>query len=417
VRPGVPLKQLRLQGCVLHDSAEGLAVALALLPDLQHLSISPAQRVSSFGFPIKALLGLQQLTYLELAGIVVRNPDNEGPALQPLQALTRLVDLRLHIKHQQAAVYSSMVSASQHLTRLELTGQVVLAHGVLATLTQLQHLRVTLFNRADRTLRDQQGLHQRTWQQLQGQLSQLQALQQLTHLAVRCDSRREGNPPAAAFSALTASSKLQHLDISKCRLPSDAWQHVFPTGRQLPELQYLDISDVQTLPRGPAAAPEATRLVSCCPGLQCLDMRNLQYSAEFLAPLQGLSGLHTLRLGSRIQEEGGPPPVEAVAQLTGLRELTLSSPRSGGGLLQLTQLQQLTLLEFEFAGTVVRTFSCLTQQVGSLRIGLHVSTCKPGAAFVKVCMRMLLLLCSHVLSLCWTLRKCQTAPAWQLRQS
>jgi hypothetical protein len=248
---------------------------------------------------------------------------------------------------------------------------------VLATLTQLQHLRVTLFNRADRTLRDQQGLHQRAWQQLQGQLSQLQALQQLTHLAVRCDSRREGNPPAAAFSALTASSKLQHLDISQCRLPPDAWQHVFPTDRQLPELQYLDISYVLTLPCGPAAAPEGTRLVSCCPGLQYLDMRHLQYSADCLTPFQGLSGLHTLRLDSYVGADG----LEAVTQLTWLGELTMAAPSSAAGLLlQLTQLKQLTCLVFCLVDGSAGTWR---QQVGFNT--LHCVCLNIYAGLARVC--------------------------------
>jgi hypothetical protein len=48
-----------------------------------------------------------------------------------------------------------------------------------------------------------------------------------------------------------------------------------------------------------ATAPEGSRLVSCCPGLQSLEMRRLQHSAEQLAPLKGLSRLRRLQLGHR----------------------------------------------------------------------------------------------------------------------
>jgi hypothetical protein len=53
----------------------------------------------------------------------------------------------------------------------------------------------------------------------------------------------QGIPPAAAYAALTASSKLQQLDISSCVLPAGVWQYVFPVGRQLPHLQKFDMAD------------------------------------------------------------------------------------------------------------------------------------------------------------------------------
>lgn len=68
MRPGLPLKQLQLHDCMLLDWAEGLGAALSLLPGLQHLSIRAR---CSFGFPMTALLGLQQLTYLELTTSVL----------------------------------------------------------------------------------------------------------------------------------------------------------------------------------------------------------------------------------------------------------------------------------------------------------------------------------------------------------
>jgi hypothetical protein len=327
VRPGLPLKQLRLYDCKLLDGEEGLAAALALLPGLQHLlicNVNVAQR-----FPTAALSALHQLTHLELDGAEVSGPDEGAPALQPLRALTALARLRLSLR-QPTAINSSMLSGAQHLTRLELTDSVFLELGALAALTQLQHLQ--LYNREGRAMAAQL-------------LSQLPALQQLTYLQCMCDICEGTYPHAAAFSALTASSKLQHLNVANNRLPAGVWQHVFPDGRQLPQLTSVRIAYVTQLGSWdtPAPAPEGTRLVSCCPALQCLDMWQLQYIAERLTPLAGLSGLHTLRLHSYIRKDG----LEAVCQLTGLRELTLGAPGTAEGLLlQLAQLKQLTRLDY-----------------------------------------------------------------------
>jgi hypothetical protein len=122
---------------------------------------------------------------------------------------------------------------------------------------------------------------------------------------------------------------------------------MFLAGRQLPHLLSLNIHWVR-LPSSDYAAtpaPGFSRLVSCCPHLQLLDIRGLQYSAELLAPLQDLSSLHTLYLAP-------PEPVDktlaAVGQLTGLQMLYLHlivQPQ-GVCLLPLTQLKQLTALRY-----------------------------------------------------------------------
>ena len=141
VRPGVPLKQLQLQDCKLVDGAEGLAAALSVLPGLQHLSFSAVSWRLHYGcvFLTSALSALQQLTHLELLGVEVQGPDQGGLALQPLQYLTQLKDLRLYLA-AAAAIDSSMLSGLQCLARLELTGQATLRPGALGTLAQLQHL-------------------------------------------------------------------------------------------------------------------------------------------------------------------------------------------------------------------------------------------------------------------------------------
>jgi hypothetical protein len=189
-------------------------------------------------------------------------------------------------------------------------------------------------------------------------------LQQLTFLDL-CDSLWV-DAPAAAYAALTASSKLQHLEVGSAILPAAVWQHVFPSGRRLPHLRVLDIEYARARSAwAAAAAPDGNRLVSCCPGLQSLNIGELQYSADHLAALTGLSDLHQLTLcpGDR-----SPEGLEVVCQLTGLRRLYLRDWEEPDGLLLLlTQLRQLTQLAFQ--GYVDRRFAfeLFKVQVGDSR--------------------------------------------------
>lgn len=93
----VALKQLRLCGCVLDYDREPLAAALSQLrAGLQHLSLS---HLYIFGFRFPANV-LQQLTCLEFVGLF-SDLDN-SPALQPLQELTLLADLRLSARDENS---------------------------------------------------------------------------------------------------------------------------------------------------------------------------------------------------------------------------------------------------------------------------------------------------------------------------
>jgi hypothetical protein len=230
------LKQLRLKQCDLmapQADAE-LSACLSQLPTgLEHLSISSVEANGvTAKFPTIALQNLQKLTYLELAGTFLRAPDETTPAMQPLQALTRLVDLRLNILGV-SSISAEMLCATHHLTRLELVrsdwdrdSKCRVEAGVLASKPRLQHLRI------DRC----QVLGAATEQaQL---LSYLQPLQELTYLhlgsgrptdstitapwrpgVIVYNPDATGSPPVAAYAALTASSKLQLLNISYSVLP------------------------------------------------------------------------------------------------------------------------------------------------------------------------------------------------------
>jgi hypothetical protein len=191
-------------------------------------------------------------------------------------------------------------------------------------------------------------------------------MQQLSRLSLygSIQHGEEGSLPATAFAAITASSQLQEIDISGNVLPAGVWQHLFPAGRRLPHLTCLEMSDVQVPSAGAASAPEGSRLVSCCPGLRSLDLRDLYHSVPLLGPLQRLSGLHTLRINVDIvinivvEPTAAQGFIEGVCQLTGLRELDVSVFNMAGKLLQLTQLRQLTALILVEGGGVREVMRC-----------------------------------------------------------
>ena len=84
---------------------------------------------------------------------------------------------------------------------------------------------------------------------------------------------------------------------------------------------------------------------------------------ELLAPLNGLSGLHTLSLA--VNEQTAGEGVRAVCQLTGLRQLKVNLPRllaDEQGLEHLRELAQLTqLTALTFDGTWARRASMGSQ--------------------------------------------------------
>jgi hypothetical protein len=76
-------------------------------------------------------------------------------------------------------------------------------------------------------------------------------------------------------------------------------------------------------------------------------MQHCRFSTGLLPALQGLTGLVKLKVGHYEHNEESRQSLEAVCQLTGLRELRMMCPSEEGLLLQLAQLKQLTRLEYE----------------------------------------------------------------------
>jgi hypothetical protein len=297
---------------------------------------------------------LQQLIYLELDKLYLG--EWSAKPLQPLQMLTGLADERISTLKSEFGidVPASMLSGMQYLTRLELTGDFCMKNtigylepGVLAGKTLLQHLDLDSCS----IRRAKSGVAQI--------LSHLQHMQQLTHLRLSnslSEHYADTLPAVAAYAALTASSKLQRLEINDA-LPVGVLQHMFLVGKQLLQLRCLDLShSVEWMPSNDALpASELSHMVKCGPHLQSLKLKGVLCSAESLALLQGLSGLYTLHLGdhpsagrSHVTAEG----LAAVCQLTRLRELDVTIPRTHaaklkeGLLMQLTQLRQLSKLVF-----------------------------------------------------------------------
>jgi hypothetical protein len=349
LRPGLPLKQLRLGlACVLLDR-ERLSAALHELRALEHLSVSFNDKELVPG----VLQELQHVTCLHMYCDIgyTRDPLSRT-FLQPLQALTRLVDLE--VGGSPSPPYTSdMLSGLCSLTHLALTVD-SLDPAALAAKTQLQVLQLPCCSIAGGAA----GVAQL--------LSELQPLTQLTHLDLRGSLRvvEGGNPPPAAFSALTASSKLQHLNISFCTLLADTWQHMFCADRPLPHLQSL-VTDRVTMD-GSSATPGSS-LVSCCPGLLSLKMLYMQCSKELLAALTGLSRLTQLSLGAVDGVIESREVLEQLCPLTGLRHLVLGAPSNSQSLLLLTQLKQLTYFSSAEGYKTQRLYA-------TIKVGFHGET-------------------------------------------
>jgi hypothetical protein len=193
-----------------------------------------------------------------------------------------------------------MLSGMSSLTCLQVKGlwgsSVLFEPGALVGKTQLRQLKIRGCSIAGGSA----GVEQL--------LFNIQQLKQLTYLNLKWSlNHNYAGPdaasiaPAEAYSALTASSNLQHLDVSVCTLPAGSWQHIFPADRQLPHLTSLRINDVCE-PAANAAVLKGDRVFSCCPGLRALRMARVWCSSELLASLSKLSGLQDLVMGETSSE-------------------------------------------------------------------------------------------------------------------
>lgn len=260
---------------------------------------------------------LTALQHLELHSFW--NDTEEG--LGQLSQLTQLTWLTLYECHCDITLDSTLRIASlTNLKGLVLDFQEVLDPLVLRRLTKVQHLSI----RDTHMLAAAAGAA--------ALLAVLPRLQQLTYLAVSESPMDYAHPPPAAagaaaqagpeaaagadtaaaaaalpaaYSALTSSSKLQHLELELNVLPLGAWQHAFAAGKQLSHLTHFSwagpggkSTDYAELPRMThATAEDMCHMVSCCPGLRSLSILDaIGEPHAVVAPLVQLPALTALEL-------------------------------------------------------------------------------------------------------------------------
>jgi hypothetical protein len=123
------------------------------------------------------------------------------------------------------------------------------------------------------------------------------------------------------YSGLTASSSLLRLVISGCKLPSAAWEHAFPAGRRLPDLQRFEAhgsNRFELEQRAHALTPTAiNRLASCCTDLQQLHLT--APAGVSWVELQSLTALSRLHL-----DFVEPRDVRSLTALRQVQDLTLT---------------------------------------------------------------------------------------------
>ena len=228
------LKKLRLSDCKLpHTDLKVLAAALPQLPaELEHLSISKVVIAGRDGEGVKippaVLARLQQLTYLELAHAWASGDAEAGPAVQPLQALTRLVDLRLvAVEAEDDRIPASVLSGTQGLTCLQLNlrhcGSSVIEADVLDGKTLLQHLDLNRCWPASSL--DSIPDEDEQWPSdgHEPLLSHLQHMQQLTYLGLE-NSLALDIPPWANSEASGEEEEGKEVQLGPPAAAYAAWQ-------------------------------------------------------------------------------------------------------------------------------------------------------------------------------------------------
>lgn len=236
------LTKLPLLKCCFLD-----ANAVQQLPRLQQLeAVGMRHRVTNtleqephvlFQFGSKVLQQLEGLTHLEL-----EHCELDLPTSEPLLQLSNLRSLRLRDFKSSSSNADRLLAGMQHLTMLELQPLLpqgvqfaILPQDIISGRSQLQHLDLSHY------------MHTGNAAAITNFLCDLEQLTQLTHLGLHGTLSLPDNykalPAAAAYAALTASSKLKQLHLPACKMPAGAWKHMLPFGRQLPHLQELQLSD------------------------------------------------------------------------------------------------------------------------------------------------------------------------------
>jgi hypothetical protein len=307
---GVTRLKLKVLTCSLkHIRHEDVEFMLQGLPNLAHVSLAfiPYPDDRSPGIPALPAASLTSLTLKHAFGFEITGADS----------LSRLVGLQ-QLKLTSAELRPVALASLSRLTRLQLSDCMAQADAVKGAAASLAAI---------------------------GSLHQLQHLE----LKGKDDSLLHTGKPADC-AALTTSIQLTHLQIHGWQnqpMPGGAVQHMFPAGRQLPQLQQLVLECsapwymLQYAKEGFITAADLRSIVSACPALRHLDITGvLAAGVDVSALLQLPSTCASLKLGGR---GVGDEAAGVVAQLTQLTALEWSKcpALTAVGLQLLTALQAL----------------------------------------------------------------------------
>jgi hypothetical protein len=226
---------------------------------------------------------------------------------------------------------------------------------MLASMTQLQRLQLMRCKLLPppgmaAAAGNQQATAAKSFLSAVAQLSQLQVLQ-LYEIDTLWPPEGFDELQAQEFSALTASSKLQHLAVTptgQLLLPKGAVQCMFTPGRHLAQLTHLTLESHLTGKELEAewcmTVADLRRVVDCCPSLRHLRLDDVVQPGGVSAALAQLRSCTSLHL------EGvafGDDAAGVVAGLPSLRFLALWSPsltdEGASRLAALTRLRRLQL--------------------------------------------------------------------------
>lgn len=334
-----------------------------------------------------ALLQLDQLTYLDLAGSWV-----EAACSPSFSAMQQLRELRL--THSAVNMPEDILAnLPTTLTRLDVWAQMASvtaasAHSI-STLAGLQSLRLRVNAFAGQLLQPLQQLSHlhvfadkllpRRAAGVAALLSSLVGKTCLQHVAftqpagsglasvtnpglrscVRYKVRGMPQLPLPFYTALTGSSQLTCLDLLGAHMPTGAGQRLFHSalpllqvlrlgwGVRYEHVRYSDPPSTYSPPSGrPLGNGDVARLVSCCnpTRLQHLSLINAVAATTSMTALKQLSALTFLAVGGKAVQNDTLRCV--LAQLSSLRELwVLWAPSvSCEGLVHLSSLKGLTSL-------------------------------------------------------------------------
>jgi len=369
------LTKLLLWSCCVYGSPHASSSAdsnpltqLSVLSSLQHLGLAVlgpkhAATVSEFivlDLPSSLLSQLVQLTYLQLGicqvqsdaalqhlsalsalqhldlgeglGLGLQRPT--AAALTGLQYLQQLTALRLLAAPWAINLHSMpAITVLTALRELLLLGSPSVDPAVLAGFSQLQELELCF--------QSFWGAGSQSFWGAEDSAAVLAAIgrqQELRKLTVSQQIHCWTPPSAAEHSALTASNRLQHLQLLNLELPVGAWRQMFPLGRCLCELRCLCLRS-RDCPQQQLGLADLQAMATCCPALVTLDLGH-QLGIATAAPLQQLTGLTALTVCAPFYDTA-----PSIAQLTGLQRLSLCVREAGdrvtvSGLLQLNVLQR-----------------------------------------------------------------------------